>query len=62
MKEQMEEMQKQIDQLVEFIQNELSKIQKDENPNTIVKVQKAKVICLSDIINKKREKSKEGSL
>ncbi len=61
MKEQMEEMQKQIDQLVEFIQNELSKIQKDENPNTIVKVQKAKVVCLSDIINRKKEKSKEGN-
>ncbi len=61
MKEQMEEMQKQIDQLIEFIQNELSRVQKEGNINTLMKVQKAKVICLSDIINEKREKLKESN-
>ncbi len=61
MKEQMEEMQKQIDQLIEFIQNELSRVQKENSSNTIMRVQRAKVICLSDIINERKEKLKENN-
>jgi len=58
MKEQMEELQKQIDQLLEFIQNELSKIYEGEDlRKAIVSVPKRKVMKLEDIIPTKRAKS-----
>lgn len=57
MKEQMEELQKQIDQLLEFIQNELSKIYEGEElRKAIVSVPKRKVMKLEDIIPAKKTK------
>ncbi len=51
MKEQMEELQKQIDQLFEFIQKELSKVYEGEElQKAIVSVPKRKVMKLEDII------------
>ena len=58
MKEQMEELQKQIDQLIEFIQNELSKIYEGEElKKAIVGVPKRKVMKLEDIIHSKKSVS-----
>ena len=55
MKEQMEELQKQIDQLFEFIQNELTKVyQGEELRKAIVSVPKRKVMKLEDIIPNKK--------
>jgi len=54
MKEQMEELQKQIDQLFEFIQNELTRVQEDDERRAIVGVPKRKVIRLEDIISAKK--------
>ncbi len=55
MKEQMEELQKQIDQLFEFIQRELSKIYEGEDlRKAIVSVPKRKVMKLEDIIPNKK--------
>ncbi len=55
MKEQMEELQKQIDQLFEFIQNELSKIYEGEElRKAIVSVPRRKVMKLEDIIPSKK--------
>ena len=55
MKEQIEELQKQIDQLIEFIQNELSKVYEGEElKRAIVGVPKRKVMKLEDIISSKR--------
>jgi len=53
MKEQMEELQKQIDQLFEFIQRELSRVKKEED-RAIVGVPKRKVIRLEDIISSRK--------
>ncbi len=57
MKEQIEELQRQIDQLLEFIQKEFSKIQNEELKKAIVNVSKRKVIKVEDIIQ--AQKSKE---
>ncbi len=58
MKEQIEELQKQIDQLFEFIQNELAKIYQGEDlRRAIVSVPKRKVIKLEDLIAQKKVKS-----
>ncbi len=55
MKEQIEELQKQLDQLMEFIQNELSKIYEGEDlSKAIVNVPKRKVMKVEDIINMKK--------
>ncbi|MDQ7082209.1 MAG: helix-turn-helix transcriptional regulator [Aquificota bacterium] len=55
MKEQMEELQKQVDQLFEFIQRELSKIYEGEDlRKAIVSVPKRKVMKLEDIIPTKK--------
>ena len=55
MKEQMEELQKQIDQLIEFIQNELSKVYEGEElKKAIVRVPRGKVMKLEGIIHSKR--------
>ena len=55
MKEQIEELQKQLDQLMEFIQNELSKIYEGEDlRKAIVNVPKRKVMKVEDIINMKK--------
>ena len=61
LKEQMEEMQKQIDQLMEFIQTELSKLQEEAYQRAIVKVPKTKVVKVEEIlIEKQKEKENEG--
>ena len=58
MKEQMEELQRQIDQLIEFIQNELSKIYEGEElRKAIVSVPKRKVMKLEDIIPSKKSEA-----
>jgi len=55
MKEQIEELQKQLDQLMEFIQNELSKVYEGEDlSKAIVNVPKRKVMKVEDIINMKK--------
>ncbi|NPA40713.1 MAG: helix-turn-helix transcriptional regulator [Aquificae bacterium] len=55
MKEQIEELQKQIDQLFEFIQKELSKVYEGEElRKAIVSVPKRKVMKLEDIIPAKK--------
>ncbi len=55
MKEQIEDLQKQLDQLMEFIQNELSKIYEGEDlSKAIVNVPKRKVMKVEDIINMKK--------
>ncbi|RLJ70995.1 MerR family transcriptional regulator/heat shock protein HspR [Hydrogenivirga caldilitoris] len=55
MKEQLEELQKQIDQLFEFIQTELSKVYEGEDlRKAIVSVPKRKVMKLDDIIPSKK--------
>ncbi len=55
MKEQLEELQKQIDQLFEFIQNELSKVYEGEDlRKAIVSVPKRKVMKMEDIIPSKK--------
>ncbi len=55
MKEQIEELQKQIDQLFEFIQQELAKIYEGEElRKAIVSVPKRKVMKLEDIIPSKK--------
>ncbi|HIQ49366.1 MAG TPA: MerR family transcriptional regulator [Aquifex aeolicus] len=60
LKEQIEEMQKQIDQLMDFIQNELSKLQGEAYQKAIVKVPKTKVVKLEEIlIAKQKEKDEE---
>ncbi|WP_457601027.1 heat shock protein transcriptional repressor HspR [Hydrogenivirga sp.] len=57
MKEQLEELQKQIDQLFEFIQTELSKVYEGEDlRRAIVSVPKRKVMKLEDIIFPKNER------
>ncbi len=56
MKEQIEELQKQIDQLLEFIQKELSKVQSEELKKAIVSVSKRKVMKVEDIIQSHRSK------
>ena len=59
LKEQIEEMQKQIDQLMEFIQTELSKLQDEAYQKAIMKVPKTKVVKVEEIlIEKQREKEK----
>jgi MerR family transcriptional regulator/heat shock protein HspR len=56
MKEQLEELQKQLDKLMEYIQNELSKVYEGEElRRAIVNVPKRKVIRVEDIINMKRD-------
>ncbi|NPB07545.1 MAG: helix-turn-helix transcriptional regulator [Aquificae bacterium] len=61
LKEQIEEMQKQIDQLMDFIQNELSKLQGEAYQRAIVKVPKTKVVKVEEIlIAKQKEKEDEG--
>lgn len=56
MKEQMEELQKQIDQLFEFIQRELSKVYEGEElRKAIVSVPKRKVMKLEGIIPAKKD-------
>ncbi len=61
LKEQMEEMQKQIDQLMEFIQTELSKLQEEAYQKAIVKVPKTKVMKVEEIlIEKQKGKENEG--
>ncbi len=61
LKEQMEEMQKQIDQLMEFIQTELSKLQDEAYQKAIMKVPKTKVVKVEEIlIEKQKEKENEG--
>jgi len=51
MKQQMEELQKQVDQLFEFIQKELSKMYEGEElRKAIVSVPKRKVVRLEDIL------------
>jgi len=61
LKEQMEEMQRQIDQLMDFIQNELSKLQGEAYSRAIVKVPKTKVVKVEEIlIAKQKEKEDEG--
>ena len=61
LKEQIEEMQKQIDQLMEFIQTELSKLQDEAYQKAIVKVPKTKVVKVEEIlIEKQKEKENEG--
>ncbi len=57
MKEQIEELQKQIDQLLEFIQTQLSNVQSEELKKAIVNVSKRKVMKVEDIIQ--AQKSKE---
>ncbi len=60
LKEQIEEMQKQIDQLMEFIQTELSKLQDEAYQKAIVKVPKTKVVKVEEIlIEKQKEKENE---
>jgi len=60
LKEQIEVMQKQIDQLMDFIQNELSKLQEEVYQKAIVKVPKTKVVKLEEIlIAKQKEKDEE---
>ncbi len=55
MKEQIEELQKQLDQLMEFIQSELSKVYEGEDlRKAIVNVPRRKVMKVEDIINLKR--------
>ncbi len=54
MKEQMEELQRQIDQLFEFIQNELTKVREGDERRAIVGVPKRKVIRLEDIISARK--------
>ena len=54
MKEQIEELQRQIDQLLEFIQKELSKIQSEELRKAIVNVSKRKVMRVEDLIQTHR--------
>jgi len=54
MKQQMEELQKQVDQLFEFIQKELSKMYEGEElRKAIVSVPKRKVVRLEDILPKR---------
>ncbi|WP_461829656.1 heat shock protein transcriptional repressor HspR [Aquifex sp.] len=61
LKEQMEEMQRQIDQLMEFIQTELSKLQDEAYQKAIMKVPKTKVVKVEEIlIEKQKEKENEG--
>ncbi|AAC06883.1 heat shock protein transcriptional repressor HspR [Aquifex aeolicus] len=59
LKEQMEQMQKQIDQLMEFIQNELSKLQGEAYQRAIVKVPKTKVMKFEEVIVSRQKKSDE---
>jgi MerR family transcriptional regulator/heat shock protein HspR len=55
MKQQIEELQEQIDQLFEFIQRELSKVYEGEDlRKAIVSVPKRKVMKLEDIIPAKK--------
>ncbi len=55
MKEQMEELQKQIDQLFEIIQKELSKVRSTEElKKAIVGVPRRKVMRLEDLILQKK--------
>jgi len=55
LKEQMEELQRQISELMEFIQKELSKVYQGEELNkAIVRVAKRKVMRLEDIIPLKK--------
>ena len=61
LKEQIEEMQKHIDQLMEFIQTELSKLQDEAYQKAIVKVPKTRVVKIEEIlIEKQKEKENEG--
>jgi len=57
MKEQMEELQKQIDQLFEFIQNELSKVRESDARKAIVGIPKRKVMRVEDIISARKSGS-----
>ncbi|GAB6066197.1 helix-turn-helix transcriptional regulator [Aquifex pyrophilus] len=59
LKQQIEEMQKQIDQLMEFIQNELSKLQGEAYQKAIVKVPKTKVVKLEEILVAKQKEKDE---
>ncbi|NPA32995.1 MAG: helix-turn-helix transcriptional regulator [Aquificae bacterium] len=60
LKEQIEEMQRQIDQLMDFIQNELSKLQGEAYQKAIVKVPKTKVVKVEEVlIAKQKEKDEE---
>ncbi|RUM28768.1 MAG: MerR family transcriptional regulator [Aquifex sp.] len=59
LKEQMEQMQKQIDQLMEFIQNELSKLQGEAYQRAIVKVPKTKVMKFEEVIVARQKRSDE---
>jgi len=60
LKEQIEEMQRQIDQLMEFIQIELSKLQGEAYQKAIVKVPKTKVVKVEEILMEKKGKQNEG--
>ncbi len=56
MKKQMEELQKQIDQLFEFIQEELTKVYEGEHlKKAIVSIPKRKVMKLEDIIPQQKK-------
>lgn len=57
LKEQIEEMQKQIDQLMEFIQSELSKLQEEAYRKAIVKVPKTKVVKVEEILAAKKKEN-----
>lgn len=57
LKEQIEEMQKQIDQLMEFIQSELSKLQEEAYQKAIVKVPKTKVVKVEEILAAKKKEN-----
>ena len=57
MKEQMEELQRQIDQLFEFIQNELSKVRESDAEKAIVGIPKRKVMRVEDIITSRKSES-----
>ncbi|HHJ63978.1 MAG TPA: MerR family transcriptional regulator [Aquifex aeolicus] len=57
MKEQMEELQRQIDQLFEFIQNELSKVRESDAEKAIVGIPKRKVMRVEDIITSRKSGS-----
>ncbi len=57
MKEQMEELQRQIDQLFEFIQNELSKVRESDTEKAIVGIPKRKVMRVEDIITSRKSGS-----
>ncbi len=58
MKEQIEELQSQLDQLIEFIKEELSRVYEgDELSKAIVNVPKRKVMKVEDLVSAKKQKA-----